>query len=373
MAIIAKPDPASVEGATFAHTGPERVVEAIKRWLTEAGGPVSEDVLVTEFGPRVHYTDAARAWMDQYRYRLPRAIKRNPELADIDPERAFSVGAGRPSWETQSARYDDGQRIVIVNYILGRLAAFERVTAMGQPYPDARGRRLGTVYWRLAAPKPKRLPRPRRPRPVPLPAASSAGQHDIGGITARIKSLQRAPLEQGRLLLQVKDDLLFLPDYPDFPAYVKANFSFGLRRANQLIGMARVKNTFMSSGTIVPGKKFVVPENEGQARLLVPLLDRPDDLRRAWQIVVDTARVDESDGSPEITARHIKEVLQRLGLATAGPASPAPVAGAGTPLDDLLEALAAGDYDDDLEALRTALDARVRTLRGEEGMPCLTP
>jgi hypothetical protein len=367
---IGTPDPASVRGATFAHTGPERVVEAIKRRLREAEGPVSEDVLVTEFGPKVHYTDAARAWMDQYRFRLPRAIKRNPDLADVDPERAFSVGTGRPAWETQNARYDDGARTVIVNYILGRRAAFERVTATGQPYPDARGHKLGLVYWRLAAPKLKPAPRPRPARVsvVPVPAADG----DIGAITARINGLQHAPLEQGKLLLQVSKERLYLDldDVPDFEAYIRRCCAFDVRYAYRLINLARVKAAIMEGWPIGHPKKVAVPEHEWQARALVPLLKRPDDLRRAWQIAVDTAPVRERDGSPNLTARHLKEVLQRLGLAAADREPVGGAADAAPPLEAFMKGLAGGAYDGDLEALGAAIMARGRAVRGDGGMPC---
>lgn len=369
MAIIPKADPRSVQGATFAHTGPTRVIEAITRRLREAAGPVSEDVLVTEFGPLVHYTDAARAWMDQYRFRLPRAIKRNPDLAEVDPERAFSVGTGRPAWETQSARYDDGQRIVIVNYILGRRAAFERVTAMGQPYPDARGHKLGLVYWRLAAPKPKQAPRPRPP--VPLAAADG----DILAITARINGLQHAPLEQGKLLRRVSKEHLYLGlDVPDFEAYIRKFCPFGHSHAYRLLDLARVKETLTEVSPIGDKKKVVVPENEGQARALVPLLDRPDDLRRGWQIAVETAPV-RRNGSPHITARHITEVLQRLGLAAVGTAPSGDALSTAPALHAITEALAGGAYDDtpeELEALGAAMMARGRAVRGDGGTPCLS-
>ena len=384
MSAAPKPDPHALAHATFRGPGQKRLKEAINALL--AGGPVSEARLLTVLNEQraIDHREAGRAWMKDHQWSQSEYVKKHPGEEPVDSQAAFDRGAGRPDYETQAHRYAQGERLLVVDRTLAAGTDYWPVTASGQDYGDRRGNRNGLVYWRLStpeekaikrekhrwpkapkeakAPKPK-TPRPPKPTPVPLPATPPAPDEEIDAITARIRELDGAPLEQGRLLRRVYDQQMYLGlDVPDFDAYAQEFFSFSLRHAYRLMDLARVEE-IVSFGPIGQKDTTLLPQNEFQARALVPLIDRPDDLRQAWGVAVSTAPA-RQDGSPKITAAHIKDVLERLGFAPDPPARPP----APPDLDAVLAALEAGAYDARLPRFREAVAAREQALASQDGV-----
>ena len=107
-------------------------------------------------------------------------------------------------------------------------------------------------------------------------------------------------VEVGNALREVRDSELYKTDlgFDSFEHYCEDRWQLSRRRAYQLMDGAEAKvalcTTVHTDG----------PANEAQARELVPLKDKPDDLAAVW------AEVSTGNGKP--TAERIREVVQRL-------------------------------------------------------------
>lgn len=87
--------------------------------------------------------------------------------------------------------------------------------------------------------------------------------------------------------------------YPSWGAYFEAEFGKSRRRAYELLNAGKVLDV-VRHGALAP------PESERQARELVPLLGRPDELRQAWR---------EASTDEEPTALKIRDIVgARMGV-----------------------------------------------------------
>jgi hypothetical protein len=140
-----------VKVSAFRNTGPKQTIAKVDEILDEAPGqPVPQTTILARAWDSVDYRDAGRTWIEDFQKQQQRAVKHDPDLECVEPERAFAKGYGRPAEETQDDRYAVGIRQFIVNRILGRRRKYERVTAEGAPYIDVRGEPLGPPHWRHA-------------------------------------------------------------------------------------------------------------------------------------------------------------------------------------------------------------------------------
>lgn len=96
----------------------------------------------------------------------------------------------------------------------------------------------------------------------------------------------------GKALSDIKEKRLYREIYPDFETYCNERWDLDRTYAYRLINAFCVADNLLPIGNI--------PENESQARPLVPLT--PDEQRTAWGIVLKTA----PDG--KVTAAHVKSV-----------------------------------------------------------------
>lgn len=96
-------------------------------------------------------------------------------------------------------------------------------------------------------------------------------------------------VEVGTSLLRIRDERLYRQDYRDFDSYCQNRWSFGRRRADQLIAAAEI-------GTIVP------VSTESQARELVGL--EPEIAAQVMDLAADSGE--------KVTARGIREAREQL-------------------------------------------------------------
>jgi hypothetical protein len=137
-------------------------------------------------------------------------------------------------------------------------------------------------------------------------------------------------VQVGEALLTIRDARLYRDTHDTFEAYCRAKWGLSKTHGNRLITAAQIVHELAPTGA--------VPTSERQVRELVPLLDEPGRMRRAWAAVVHR-----TGGKP--TAKAVREVVTETIQTPAGPGSPpAPgPAGRGAPAVARGEARTAGD------------------------------
>jgi hypothetical protein len=97
-------------------------------------------------------------------------------------------------------------------------------------------------------------------------------------------------------------------EYKSWAAYWEAEMDQDGSRGHQILEAARVTRTLAQS-TIVEWGKGDLPSNEGQARELVTLKERPEEMAAAWQ---DALRRAADTKSGRMTAAIIKRAVEAL-------------------------------------------------------------
>lgn len=136
----------------------------------------------------------------------------------------------------------------------------------------------------------------------PLLPLTAAEQAALEGYERTIESGKQAFIDVGTALAAVRDGRLYRAEYPDFQTYCVSRWGIGASRGRQLISAANVAR-------LLESVTAVTLENEAQARELVPFIG--GGLEAFWQTVVETAPT--KDGSPHVTAAHIKSVASVVG------------------------------------------------------------
>lgn len=138
------------------------------------------------------------------------------------------------------------------------------------------------------------------------------------GIVAGLLPLEGAPLAGRRLsevedqigqgwvatasgYQEIRDDRLYLQDrrYTDFDAYCRDRWGVSRNFVDKMIMSYEVVERLRTNGTEIP-----LPANERQARALLPLLERPDEMAAALE-----------EARSEAKAKHQKLTAQRIGAA----------------------------------------------------------
>jgi hypothetical protein len=120
-------------------------------------------------------------------------------------------------------------------------------------------------------------------------------------------------VEVGNALATVRDDKLYRASYDTFEAYCKERWGLARNSAYRYIDAAEVAEVLSPIGDTVP-----LPTTESQARELVPLLDKPGKLRKAYKTAAKR-----KGGTP--TARAIGEAVAEQLPAKSAPSESAPV------------------------------------------------
>jgi N6-adenosine-specific RNA methylase IME4 len=106
----------------------------------------------------------------------------------------------------------------------------------------------------------------------------------------------RTFVEVGWALMRIRDERLYRDHgYSDFDTYCRQRWGWQRAHAYRQIEAAKVAATLSPIGDS--------PQNEGQARELVPLLDQPDELTATWQ------QLREEHGD-RLTAEKVREAVQ---------------------------------------------------------------
>jgi hypothetical protein len=114
-------------------------------------------------------------------------------------------------------------------------------------------------------------------------------------------------VEAGLALAEIRDDELFIDDYPSFEAYCRDKWQYSKRHANQMIAAAQVVKCLGTTSS-------QQPEHETQVRHLVGL--SPQNAQAAW------IRAAEKAGRRKITARMVKAAIQEIMPPAPQPATP---------------------------------------------------
>jgi transposase len=105
-------------------------------------------------------------------------------------------------------------------------------------------------------------------------------------------------IEVGEALMEIRDRRLYQLEFASFDSYCRERWGFNRQRAHQLIFASEVS-------TIVDSDL----ENEGQARALAPLKDRPEEMKEVMDAVIAEA----SAAGGKVTAERISEkVSERI-------------------------------------------------------------
>ena len=154
---------------------------------------------------------------------------------------------------------------------------------------------------------------PDAPAPVPSRPAAPAAPAESGSRAVASLAELEAVIERGRqtfvevglALLEIRDRRLFREQgYPTFTDYCRQRWRFTPVRAVQLIQAAEIARAL----TIVSAP---VPENEAQARALVPLKGDPGAVAEVWREARAAAPARE-DGTPRVTAALVREAAEAV-------------------------------------------------------------
>jgi hypothetical protein len=160
---------------------------------------------------------------------------------------------------------------------------------------------------------------------VPVEQLSPAERCRLAELEQVVDAGMQTFVDVGLALLEIRDGRLYRQTHGTFESYCTARWGFTDRRGRQLIAAAEI-------GTMVP------VANERQARELVPLLDRPDEVAAALRDADERAR----RAGRERTADDLREAV----LARQRPAAAA--------------RRAAGIFDERIDAVVAALGERQR-------------
>lgn len=125
-----------------------------------------------------------------------------------------------------------------------------------------------------------------------MSALAVSGSDRLAELESRIERGLSTFVEVGQALLEIRDSRLYRETHSSFDAYCRERWNFSKQRGIQLMQAAQVATTVATP-----------PTNESQTRELSPLLDRPEELRAAWNEVVEA--------HPEPTAADVREVVSR--------------------------------------------------------------
>jgi two-component system, NarL family, response regulator NreC len=126
---------------------------------------------------------------------------------------------------------------------------------------------------------------------IVLAGAPEASTDLTAAETDRLVELEQAVdrglqtfVEVGQSLAEIRDRKLYRASYDTFERYCRERWGFTRQRARQFIDAAAVTTVVVKAG-------LPAPANEAQARELVPLRERPDELETAWRdtLIVATA------------------------------------------------------------------------------------
>ena len=126
---------------------------------------------------------------------------------------------------------------------------------------------------------------------IVLAAAPEASTDLTAAETDRLVELEQAVdrglqtfVEVGQALAEIRERKLYRASHDTFERYCRERWGFTRQRALQFINAAAVTTVVVKAG-------LPAPTNEAQARELVPLRKRPDELETAWRdtLIVATA------------------------------------------------------------------------------------
>ena len=123
-----------------------------------------------------------------------------------------------------------------------------------------------------------------------LAAAPEASTDLTAAETDRLVELEQAVerglqtfVEVGQALAEIRARKLYRASHDTFERYCRERWGFTRQRARQFMDAAAVT-------TIVVKADLPAPTNEAQARELVPLRRRPDELETAWRDTLIVAK-----------------------------------------------------------------------------------
>lgn len=103
---------------------------------------------------------------------------------------------------------------------------------------------------------------------------------------AKVKLLMTSFVEAGKALKKIVDGELYRATHDSFNGYCKAKWSFGQRRAQQLMAASTVVDE-LKEYDITP-----LPSNENQARLISQLADDEEERAALWETVIEKSPED---------------------------------------------------------------------------------
>lgn len=142
-------------------------------------------------------------------------------------------------------------------------------------------------------------------------AAAEASTDLTAAETDRLVELEQAVdrglqtfVEVGQALAEIRDCRLYRASYDTFERYCRERWGFTRQRARQFIDAAAVTTIVVSAG-------LPAPTNEAQARELVPLRERPDELETAWRDTLTVASAAGRSPWAELVRQNVIEVKHR--------------------------------------------------------------
>lgn len=144
---------------------------------------------------------------------------------------------------------------------------------------------------------------------------------------AQIERGRETFIRVGSALTAIRDGRLYRQTHATFEAYCAERWTLSRTQSYRLMDAAAVLGNLSPMGDKASDESAVLPGNERQAR---PLASLPAaEQRAAWNESVESAPRG-PDGKPHVTAKHVKETLERRQQHTAaaardsGPLKPAP-------------------------------------------------
>jgi hypothetical protein len=114
----------------------------------------------------------------------------------------------------------------------------------------------------------------------------------------------RTFVEVGQALAEIRHHKLYRASHDTFERYCRERWGFTRQRALQFIDAAAVTTVVVKAG-------LPAPTNEAQARELVPLRKRPDELETAWRDILTAANAAGRSPWAELVRQNVIEVQHR--------------------------------------------------------------
>jgi two-component system response regulator NreC len=111
-------------------------------------------------------------------------------------------------------------------------------------------------------------------------------------------------VEVGQALAEIRERRLYRANHDTFERYCRERWGFTRQRARQFIDAAAVTTVVVKAG-------LPAPTNEAQARALVPLRKRPDELETAWRDTLIVAHAAGRSPWAELVRQNVIEVQHR--------------------------------------------------------------